>query len=186
MIDFVTLMLINMAAGLLVLAWYVAKGLDAPDQPRWAAAFAVPGLVGILNGFRVTWTWPLPGSYNTSYGETSVMLGALLLGAAWSLTKNRDMLPLCVYAFLAGLAAILIGVRIVVLGLTLVPLLTGLGFVLTGAAGVFAGITLRLRSNMLVRIIGALVLTASAAIWALNGYLGYWDHLQRFAGYVPK
>jgi len=186
MIDFLTLMLINMAAGLLVLAWYVARGLDDPDQPRWAAAFAVPGLVATLSGFRVTWTWPLPGSFNSAFGETSVMLGVLLLGAAWSLAKNRDLLPLGIYAFFAGLTGILIGVRIVALGLTLVPLLTGLGFVLTGSAGVFAGLTLRLRSNMPVRIMGALVLVASAAIWALNGYMGYWDHLQRFAKYLPK
>lgn len=175
-----------MSAGLLVLAWYVAKGLDDPDQPRWAAAFAVPGLIAILNGFRVTWTWPLPGSYNCAFGETSVLLGVLFLGAAWSLAKNRDMLPLCAYAFLAGLTGILIGVRIVVLNMTLVPLLTGLGFVLTGLAGVFAGLTLRFRSKTPLRIAGALVLLSSAAIWALNGYMAYWDHLERFAKFVPK
>lgn len=186
MIDFLTLMLINMAAGLLVLAWYVARGLDDADQPKWAPAFAAPGLIALLNGLRVTWTWPLPGSYNTAFGETSVMLGILLLGAAWSLATNRDLLPLCAYAFVAGLTGILLGVRIFVLGMTLMPPLTALGFALTGSAGVFAGVALRFRRCVLVRAAGALVLLAASAIWLLNGYAGYWDHLARFAKYMPK
>lgn len=133
-IDFLTLMLINMAAGLVVLAWYLAKGLDDPDQPRWAPAFAVPGIIALANGLRIAWLWPLPGSYNVAFGDLSVLFGVLLLGAAWSLGAKRDLMPHAVYAFFAGLASILVGTRVIMLHMTLMPALTALGFLLTGAA----------------------------------------------------
>lgn len=185
-IDFLTLMLINTAAGLVVLAWYLARGIDDPDQPRWAPAFAVPGLIALLNGLRISWLWPLPGSCNVAFGDTSVLLGVLLLGAAWSLAAKRDLLPHAVYAFFAGLAGVLVGVRLVVLGLTAFPILSGIGFVLTGFAGIFAGAALYLRKVALVRVIGVLTLLGAAAVWAFNGYAGYWMHLSGFEKWVPK
>ena len=185
-IDFLTLMLINMSAGLVVLAWYVAKGIDDPDQPRWAPAFAVPGMIALLNGFRIAWLWPLPGSYSVAFGDTSVLFGALLLGAAWSLAAKRDLMPHAVYAFFAGLASVLVGTGLVVLHMTKMPLISGLGFVLTGVAGIFAGAALRFRSVMLVRVVGVLTLLGAAALWAVNGYLGYWMHLSFFAKWMPK
>ena len=185
-IDFLTLMLINMSAGLVLLAWYVAKGMDDPDQPKWAPAFAVPGLIALLNGLRIAWLWPLPGSYNVAYGDTSVLFGVLFLGAAWSLAAKRDLMPLAVYAFFAGLAATVVGVATIAMGLTKFPVLSGAGFILTGGAGIFAGVTLYLRKNMAVRVVGTLVLLAAAAIWAFNGYGGYWMHLSGFAKWMPK
>jgi len=179
-------MLINMAAGLVVLAWYVFSGIKDSNQSRWAPAFAIPGLVAVLCGLRMAWVWPLPGVYNTAYGDTSVLLGMLFLGAAWSLATNRDLAPLGIYAFFAGLAAVLVGVRIINLHLTLQPVLSGVGFILTGSAGVFAGVALHRRKSRLVRSVGSLVLLASAAIWALSGYMGYWAHLEMFGKWVPK
>ncbi len=185
-VDFLTLMLINMTAGLVLLAWYLWRGLDEPDQPRWAPAFAVPGIIALLNGLNIAWLWPLPGSYNAAYGDTSVLFGILLLGAAWSLAAKRDLMPHSVYAFFAGLAAILVGVRLFVLQLTTMPVLSAAGFILTGAAGVFAGVALRYRKRKLVRLAGVLTLLGAAAIWAINGYLAYWMHLDSFSKWVPK
>lgn len=185
-IDFLTLMLINMAAGLVLLAFYLVKGLDDPDQPRWAPAFGIVGLIALLNGFRIAWLWPLPGSYNAAFGDTTVLFGALFAAAAVSLAKGKDLLPLGIYAFFAGLAGMLVGVRILVLGMTAKPLLSAVGFILTGAAGVFAGPTLWLRENKIVRYIGAAVLLAAAAIWTLNGFAGYWFHLDTFSKWKPQ
>lgn len=185
-IDFLTLMLINMTAGLVLLAWYVYRGLDDPDQAKWAPAFAVPGLVALLCGLRMAWVWPLPGVYNAAFGDTSVLLGVLFAGAAWSIATKRDLMPLCVYAFFAGVAGVLVGVRIIDLHLTLQPILSGVGFILTGSAGVFAGFTLWQRRSKLIRATGSVVLVVAAAIWALTGYLGYWGHLAMFDKWVPK
>lgn len=186
-IDFVTLMLINMTAGLVLLGWYVAVGLeDDANQPRWSPAFGIVGLIALLCGLRVSWGWPLPGSYNVAYGDTSVLFGALFLGASISMARNWDLKPLSVYAFFAGLASVLVGIRFIGLRLSTLPQVSGTGFILTGLAGVFAGPTLWLRRNKIVRAFGVLTLLAAAAIWALNGYAGYWVHLQMFEKWTPK
>lgn len=185
-IDFLTLMLINMAAGLVLLAWYVAKGLDDTDQPKWAPAFGTVGAIALLNGFRIAWLWPLPGSYNVAFGDTSVLFGALFVGAAVSVARSLDLKPLAVYAFFSGLASILVGVRILDLHMTAFPAVSGAGFIMTGLAGVFVGPALWLRSNRVLRTAGVLVLLAAAAIWAFNGFGGYWAHLAMFSKWAPK
>jgi len=184
-IDFVTLLLLNMAAGLLILSHFVYLGLDAADQKAWAPGFAISGLVGLLGGIHMVWTWPLPGPYNSAWGEMSVLLSALFLGAALACAKGWPLHSLAVYAFLAGLGAVVLGVRIIHLRLSSAPLLTGIGFLLTGGAGVLACPALALRSNRRVRLVGALVLVAAAAIWAFIGLGGIWMHMEVFAKWHP-
>ena len=184
-IDYVALMLINMVAAFVILAWYVYKGMDDPDQAKWAPAFAMPGVVALLSGFRMAWTWPLPGPYGMAYGEMSVLLGILFAAAAVALWKQWDLLPISIYAFFAGLAAVLLGVRIIDLKLTAQPAMSGIGFILSGLGGVFAAPTLCLRTNRYLRTLGALMLLAAAAIWAVSGYVAYWMHTQFFQHWVP-
>jgi putative membrane protein len=175
-IDYVTLMLINMVAGLVTLAWFLWSDLDKPQNGRWAPAFAVPGVVAVICGLAMSFTWPLPGPYNIAFGESSVLLGFLFLAAAWCLAKEWDLRPLGIYAFFAGWVGVLIGIRIIDLGLTQKPGLAGAGFILTGLGGVLAGVILTYR-NIILRRIGSVVLTLAALIWAMTGYLGYWFHL---------
>jgi hypothetical protein len=56
MIDYVTLLLTNMSAALIVLASFLAWGLDRPDNRNWAPAFGVSGLVATVAGFAMTCT----------------------------------------------------------------------------------------------------------------------------------
>ena len=107
----------------------------------------------------------------------TLLLGILFLGAAWSLAKGWELLPLGIYAFFTGLTGVLIGVRIINLGLTAGPLVSGVGFILTGSGGIFAGAVLLNRRTKWLRIVGAAVLIAAALIWARTAYLGYWAHL---------
>ena len=58
-IDYITLMLINMAAGLVMLAFYVYLDLDRPNNQRWAPGFAMVGVVALITGLHMTFTWPL-------------------------------------------------------------------------------------------------------------------------------
>jgi putative membrane protein len=175
-IDYVTLMLINMAAGLATLAVFLWK---YPDEGKeiWALAFGISGLVAAVCGFAMVFTWPLPKPYNMPYGEMSVFLGMLFLAASWSLAKGWRLQALDVYAFFAGGAAVLLGIRIIDLSLTQSPVLSGTGFILTGLGGVFAGLVLRMHKIKWLRIIGSIVLLAAAAIWALTGYMAYWIHM---------
>ena len=115
-IDYVTLMLINMAGGLFILASFIWKDIDKENSQFWAPAFALPGMIAVVCGFAMTFSWPLPKPYNVAFGETSILLGFLFLTAAWSLAKGWELLPLGIYAFFAGLTGVLVGIRIMNLG----------------------------------------------------------------------
>jgi putative membrane protein len=178
MIDYVTLLLINMSAALVVLAAFLWQGLDHPENRSWAPAFGVPGLVATVAGFMMTFTRPIPAPYSMAYGEMSVLFGVLFLGAAWALAAGWRLLPLGYYAFLPGLAAILLGIRIIQLSLTPVPILPGLGLILTGLCGVGAGLTLRRPDVRGLRIIGIAVILAAAGIWTQTCLMAYWLHMK--------
>lgn len=77
MIDYVTLLLANMSAALVVLAAFLWRGLDRPDTRYWAPAFGMPGLVATIAGFAMTFTHPIPLPYSMAYGEMSVLFGVL-------------------------------------------------------------------------------------------------------------
>lgn len=178
-------MLINMVAGLFLLAYYVYQGLDDTCQKRWIPGFGITGGIALVTGLHMIWTWPVIGSFNIAFGETTVLFGFLFIGAAVALAQGWDLLTIAIYAFFAGIAAIVVGLRIINLGLTRQPLLSGIGFILTGLGGVFAAPTLYLKTNRTWRLFGAAVLIVAALIWALTGYLAYWGHLDSFQKWTP-
>ncbi len=178
MIDYVTLLLANMVSALVVLAFFLWWGLGRADTRHWAPAFGIPGLVATVAGLAMTFTEPIPKPFSMAYGEMSVLLGVLFFGAAWALARGWSPLPLGIYAFFAGGAAILIGIRFLDLSLTPIPLLPGAGFILTGLGGVCAPVVLWKQNAKALRVAGILVLLAAAAIWAATAGMGYWAHLK--------
>ncbi|MBN1458035.1 MAG: DUF981 domain-containing protein [Armatimonadetes bacterium] len=185
-IDYITLLLLNMVAGYFLLSLYVLRGLDDPLHPRWAPGFAIVGLVAFVFGAHMVMTWPVPGPFSSAYGEMSVLYGAIFLGAALSIAYGWSLLPVTVFAFFSGAAAIVLGARIIDLGLTQQPTVAGVGFILSGLGGVFAGPTLLyLRLNRPWRVLASLVLLGAAAVWANTGYYAYWHHLEGFGPWVP-
>ncbi len=191
LIDYLTLMLVSMTAGLLLLAYYVYRGLDDENPQKWVPGFAMTGFIALVTGLHMSFTWPLPGSFNIAYGEMSVLFGILFLGAALALWKGWEMPTVAIYAFFAGLAAVVVGTRVINLGMTKRPLISGIGFILSGLGGVFAWLCclakpiLSLETNRVLRVIGAIVLIGAALIWALTGYMAYWEHLASFSQWVP-
>lgn len=186
-IDYVPLMLVNMTAGLVLVAWYVYSGLEdsAGGAKGWSAGFGAVGLVAMVTGLHMIFTWPLQSVYNVTHGELSVLFGAVYLGAALSAGKGWNLLPVTVYAFFAGLAAVVVGIRVIDLGLTLTPKLSGAGFILTGLAGIFSTPILIFRRNWSLRVAAIVVLLATAGLWGLVGYGAYWDHLKNFSKWTP-
>jgi putative membrane protein len=183
--DYITLMLVNMGAGLLILACYFRWGLGKPNEKSWAAGLAIVGLVAVVAGFYMTLTWPIPRLEkinlqwaNAAYGETTVMLGVLFLGAALTAARGWSLVPVTIYGAIAGLIAVILGVRIIDLGLSAMPSLTGVGFILTGLAGV-TSLWVALRPQRLApKIAAALLLVPAAGIWLVTAILGYWGHLE--------
>lgn len=185
-INYITLMLVNMVAGLFLLAFFVYEGLDSPLQKRWIPGFGMTGAIALATGLHMIWTWPLSGSFNVAYGEMSVLFGIIFVGASLALALNLDLLSVAIYAFFAGIAAVLVGVRILDLGLTRRPLLSSVGFILTGLGGIFAAPALYLKTNQTLRLVGAIVLVIAALIWAVTGYMALWGHLASFSDWQPS
>lgn len=184
-INYISLMLLNLVAGLVLLASYVYFGLNTPDQKRWIPGFGVVGAIALVTGLHTVLTWPIIGSFNIAFGETTLLFGVLFLGAALALAMNWDLLTLGIYGFFAGAASLLIGLRMINLGLTRIPLLSGLGFILVGLGGIFAAPTLYFQQHRLLRLVGAIVLLSAALIFALIATLTYWGHLDDFSKWQP-
>lgn len=186
-IDFLTLVMINMVAGTALLAYYLWKGMDEADQRPYAAAFFGVGLLSLVTGLQLSFTWPLPGSYNVGYGDTTTLFGVVFLGTAIALWQGWNLLPVAIYAFFAGVDAVLVGARIWSLQMTKEPLMSAIGFILAGLGGVFsAPFFMWFKNNKTVRMLGVLLLVVTAVLWAVTFYGSLWGHLASFSKWVPS
>jgi len=190
-IDYIALLLTNMAAGLFILALYLLFGAGREDRRAWSAAFLMPGLVAFLVGLHMTLTWPIPKLdathdlrwANVAYGELSVLLGVLFLGGSAALRKGWSLAPLGAYALLASGAAAVVGAAIMYWGLTPKPMVTAIGFFLTAGAGVLAAIALTGLAGLFSRVVAALGLLAASAMWTFTAGMAYWGHIKSFSGH---
>ncbi len=185
-IDYLTLIMINLVAGTVLLAYYLWKGIDEADQRPYAAAFFVTGLLGLITGLQLSFTWPLPGSFNVGYGDATTLFGVVFLGTALALWQGWSLVPVALYAFFAGVDAIIVGLRLYSLQLGKEPLIAAVGFILSGLGGVSAFPFLQwFKNNKLARWIGIIILLAAAAIWAVTFYASLWDHMASFVKWLP-
>jgi putative membrane protein len=178
--------MINLVAGTVLLAFYLWRGIDEQDQRPYASAFFITGLVSLITGLQISFTWPLPGSYNVGYGDATTLFGVVFLGTAIALWQRWSLIPISLYAFFAAIDALIVGIRIWSLQLTKEPLISAIGFVLAGFSGlgVFPFL-MWFRENKIVRWIGILLLLGTALLWAITFYGSLWDHLASFSNWVP-
>jgi putative membrane protein len=184
-IDYLTLMLVNMVAGLVLLAAWIFLDGEAPAARRWVPMLAISALLALATGLHMIFTWPLPGSFNILFGEMAVFYGVLLVGIAVSLALGLDLLPVAIYAAFAGLASVVIGAQVLNLELTKSPPLSGASFIWMGLIGLGAVPMLRLRGLPAFRIFGTVGLLIAALLWAVTGYRAYWGHVEPFAKWKP-
>lgn len=185
-IDYLTMIMINLVAGSVLLAYYIWRGLDDADQRPYAAAFFGVGLLALIAGLNLSFNWPLPGSYNVGYGDTTTLFGIVFLSTGLALWNGWNLLPVAIYAFFAGIDAVIVGARILNLGLTKEPVISGVGFILAGLGGVAAApFFMWFRDNRTVRLLAAAVMVITAAIWAVTFYGALWGHMEAFSKWVP-
>jgi putative membrane protein len=185
-IDYLTMIMINLVAGSVLLAYYIWRGLDDADQRPYAAAFFGVGLLALIAGLNLSFNWPLPGSYNVGYGDTTTLFGIVFLSTGLALWNGWNLLPVAIYAFFAGIDAVIVGARILNLGLTKEPVISGVGFILAGLGGVAAApFFMWFRDNRTVRLLAAAVMVITAAIWAVTFYGALWGHMEAFGKWVP-
>jgi putative membrane protein len=187
-IDFLAMLLVNMAAGYMLLAAFVLRGLDGTDHRHWVPGFAMVGLIALVFGGVIVTTWPLPGPYNSLYGEFSCLLGIIFLGAALAMSRGWSLITVVFYAFFAGVGAMVAGAAILFYHLTSHPWMSGIGFFLSGFAGIMAGPSYRyMRHHMAFRIAAACVLALIGLIWLATGWPEYFLHMgpHAFQQWVP-
>jgi putative membrane protein len=183
--DYLPLMLVNMAAGLVILVCFFLAGLCKPGEKAWAPALGMVGLVAVVAGFHMIFTYPLPKLEevnlqwaDAAYGESTVLLGIVFLGAAAAAARGLSLVPVTIFGAIAGGIAILLGVRIIGLHLSKAPEMTGTGFILTGLAGPAALWVALTPQRLLPKIVAAVLLLPAAALWLLTAGIGYWGHLK--------
>ncbi len=176
-IDFVTLMLINLSAGFASLA----LGLAYNELDPWTMPLLMSSFIALVTGFRMVFTWPLPGPYNMAFGEMSVLAGTLFGGIALSALANWPLGPLAVYGLLAALAAVTIGWRILRLRLTRSPALSCTGFTASGVGGFLTVLSFVYTDIAPLRWMAATLLLVAALIWALVGLRACAEHMESFA-----
>jgi putative membrane protein len=183
-IDYLTIMLLNLVAGLFLLALFVFKYFEK-DQRVMAPGFLITGFIGTVTGFHMIFTWPLPGSNNIAFGEMELLFGVLFLAAGIAVLKDWDLLTITIYAVFAGAAAIVIGLALLNYNMTKSPLLAAAGYVGAGVGAVLTLPVYLMKQNKVLRVIVALILLAAALVWALTTYASYWEHLHAFAKWAP-
>ena len=185
-IDFLTLVMINLVAGTVLLAYYLWRGIDEEDSRPYAPAFFVTGLISLVCGLQISFNWPLPGAYNVGYGDATTLFGVVFLATALSLWQRSSLIPVSIYAFFAAIDGLIVGVRIWSLQITQEPLVSALGFILAGLSGlgVFPFL-MWFRQNKMVRYVGILLLLATALVWGVTFYGSLWAHMLSFAKWVP-
>jgi putative membrane protein len=178
-IDYLTLLLANMGAGLVILGLYFLRGYGSENEKSWSPALGIVGLVAFIGGLHMALSWPITGAQwaNVAYGEPSVFLGVAFLGAALAAGRGWSLVPVTVYAAVVGGFAILLGIAIAVMGLSNAPAMTAAGFILTGLAGPFSLCATLVKSCRWPRRITAGILFASAALWLFTAGGSYWMHM---------
>ncbi len=183
-IDYVALMVVALVIGLVTLAVYLALYFEAESR-KIAPGLILAGFILLATGLHLIFTWPLPASYNVSFGEPAVLFATLLVGAGAALMAGWDLLGFAVFAFPAGVVALVVGVRLIDLQQTNAPVLAGLGYILPGIVGLLSPPIYFLRRSLPLRVAAAALLLIAAAVWAFIGYGAYWLHLQSFAEWKP-
>ena len=186
-IDYLSLIIINMVAGLALLADYLRKGQDQEDQRPYAAAFGGTGLLALILGLNLSLTWPLPGNHNILFGETTTLFGAVFLMTGYALSQGWNLFPVSIFAFFAGIDAFLMGLNILFSKTSQEPLISVLGFLLIGLLGIFSAPYLMYFQNKNIFrwvAIGSLLITA--AIWLLIFGGELWSHLDNFVIWIPQ
>lgn len=184
-VDYVGVMLVNLAAGLAILAHYLYKNPAPRERRSWAAGFFAVGLLGFVTSFAMTVSWPLPGGYNVAFGEPGLFLSTAFLGAAVTLTFEWEPLIPALYGMFGAILAIVVGVRLLTLHLTQSPTVAAVGYLSAGIGGILTAAAINWREVRWLAVLTAVILGISAVVWAITGFMSDWGHIVDFAKWVP-
>ncbi len=184
--DYLGVMLLNLGAGLALLAYYLYVKPDRAYRRSWSAGFFAVGLLGFVTALPMILMWPLPGGYNVAFGEPALFLSVVFLAASITLALEWEPLIPAIYGFFGAIYSVVIGFRLMDLHLTSNPTVAGLAYILTGVGGLFTLPAIYWHKNRALSILTALILAVAALIWLYMGYDAVWGHIADFAKWLPN
>ncbi len=189
-IDPLTVMLLSLGMSALLLAlYYFRVGSGKKDISSLVVPAFILGLFNAVSGFLMSFTWPLPGSYNMLFGDPLLVLGLLMIAGSYMISKGMDVKALSLLGFLLGIY-LLVGM----IGITQFHMETGNDWLTaTGLyafsmlAAIFSPI-LYLKpkgSNKYAYYFEVFLLVVVMLFALLIGYMGFYEHLGAFSTYFP-
>ena len=189
-IDPLTVMLLSLGMSALLLAlYYFRVGSGKKDISSLVVPAFILGLFNAVSGFLMSFTWPLPGSYNMLFGDPLLVLGLLMIAGSYMISKGMDVKALSLLGFLLGIY-LLVGM----IGITRFNMETGNDWLTaTGLyafsmlAAIFSPI-LYLKpkgSNKYAYYFEVFLLVVVMLLALLIGYMGFYEHLGAFSTYFP-
>ncbi|MEM3020008.1 MAG: DUF981 family protein [Candidatus Micrarchaeaceae archaeon] len=189
-IDPLTVMLLSLGMSALLLALYYFKvGSGKKDISSLVVPVFILGLFNAVSGFLMSFTWPLPGSYNILFGDPLLVLGLLMIAGSYMISKGMDVKVLSLLGFLLGIYLI-----VGMIGITQFNLESGNDWLTaTGLYGfsmlaaIFSPV-LYLKpkgSGKYAYYFEVFLLVVVMLFALLIGYMGLDEHLGAFSTYFP-
>ena len=189
-IDPLTVMLLSLGMSALLLALYYFKvGSGKKDISSLVVRAFILGLFNAVSGFLMSFTWPLPGSYNMLFGDPLLVLGLLMIAGSYMISKGMDMKVLSLLGFLLGVYLIVGMIGITQFGMESGnDWLTATGlYAFSMLAAIFSPI-LYLKpkgSGKYAYYFEVFLLVVVMLFALLIGYMGLDEHLGSFSTYFP-
>ncbi|PYB67829.1 hypothetical protein DMB44_06975 [Thermoplasma sp. Kam2015] len=146
------------------------------------------GVFDFLSGFIMSFTWPLPSSYNMLFGDPLLMAGLLLTVSAIAYYKHYDISSVSILLFFLGIYIIIESVGIVNYHLeTGNDLLAAMGlYVVDGIAALLSPVMfIDPKKGKAAYIVEAAILAIGTLIALFIGYTAIYGHLLDFIKYFP-
>lgn len=103
-VDPLAVMLIFAGFSALLFSFYIYLLLRGKkDFSMLVVPAFVFGLFDAISGFWMSFTWPLPGSYNILFGDPLLIVGLLLMSGSCMVYKKMDLRILSIFAVFLGI-----------------------------------------------------------------------------------
>ncbi|BAB60415.1 hypothetical protein [Thermoplasma volcanium GSS1] len=189
-IDPLAVMLLGLGMGTaLGAAYFLAHGLNKRDAVKSLVvpAFGV-GFFDFVSGFIMSFTWPLPSSYNMLFGDPLLMFGLILMMSSYMEYRGFDLRFNSILLLFLGIYVLVASAGIVHYKLeTGDDLLSSMGlYILDGIAAVLAPIMyIKPENGKYLYLLEFIILLLGTFVALFIGYEAIWGHLLDFIKYFP-
>ncbi|KAA8922822.1 DUF981 family protein [Thermoplasma sp.] len=146
------------------------------------------GVFDFLSGFIMSFTWPLPSSYNMLFGDPLLVTGLILIMSAFAYYKHYDLSSVSILLFFLGIYVLIEAVGIVNYHLESGDnLLAAMGLYIVDGIGALISPIMFIdpKKGKLAYMVEAVILIIGTIIALFIGYTAIYGHLLDFIKYFP-